>query len=121
VPVEELLVPREWELGRSGQCAQSTEAVVVWWLKYVSFQTEVFWKGGCAFLIVDKIDQSSDMAVQLNFRHVCRIFNTAEKLSGLLRTPFIHSKQIELFKYTSGRWLYNKEECGQFSFVSRLF
>jgi hypothetical protein len=42
-----------------------------------------------------------------------RIFKTVQKLSGLSPTvSFTRSKQTELFKYTSGRWLYNEEERG---------
>jgi hypothetical protein len=42
-----------------------------------------------------------------------QIFKTAQKLLGHSRTvPFTKSKQRELFKYTSGRWLYNEEERG---------
>jgi hypothetical protein len=37
-----------------------------------------------------------------------RMLKPVQKLSGLSRTvPFTMSKQIKLFKYTSGRWLYN--------------
>ena len=50
------------------------------------------------------------------------MFKAAQKLSNLSNTvPFTQSKQMELFKYTSGRWLYNEEEREYFSFVSLLF
>ena len=51
-----------------------------------------------------------------------RILKAAQKLSGLSRTvSFPKSKQIELFKYTSGRWLYNEEEREQYSLAPQLF
>jgi len=51
-----------------------------------------------------------------------RMFKTAQKLSDLSCTvPFTKSKQLELFKYTSGRWLYNEEERECVSFVPWLF
>ena len=40
-----------------------------------------------------------------------QLLKAAQKLSGFSRTvPFTRSRQRELFKYTSGRWLYNEEE-----------
>ena len=64
--------------------AQSTEAVAIWWLKHVSFQVEVFRKGGCeapsktsgwpqANVDADNERCWSDVAVQLNFRHVTHV------------------------------------------------
>jgi hypothetical protein len=51
-----------------------------------------------------------------------RILKAVQNISGLSRTvPFAKSKQIELFEYTSGRWLYNEEKRERISFALRLF
>ncbi|KAF8514101.1 kinase-like domain-containing protein [Hysterangium stoloniferum] len=50
-------------------------------------------------------------SAHLNLLAMQQIFKAAQKLSGLSRTvPFTRSQQVDLFKYTSGRWLYNEEE-----------
>ena len=62
---------------------------------------------------------AASRGLSLAMQQICK---TAQKLSDLSRTvPFTKSKQIELFKYTGGRWLYNEEERGRFRLVPRLF